>query len=152
MEVVELADKDGVVVVRSGIMTLRVKADELMLPAPEGGKPAEAPPPDTALSRAQNAGPRPPGAAKGDPAIPGMELNLTGMTSDAAVHEVDLALNRAFSRGVRAVRIIHGKGTGKLRSAVRDYLSQSPLIKEYGPGDPRDGGDGVTIATIEERE
>lgn len=146
VEVVEPADKEGFVIVRSGVMSLRVKADELMRPAPEGdGRP----PPAVPSHEAQGA--RRPVATPGPGApVPSMEINLTGMTVEAAVHEVDLLLNRAFSRRVKAVKIIHGKGTGKLRTAIREYLSQSPLVKEYAPGAPRDGGDGVTIVTLEE--
>ncbi|MGH8103979.1 MAG: endonuclease MutS2 [bacterium] len=151
VEVVEPADKEGFVIVRSGAMSLRVKADELMLP-PAEGKPAPAAraPVSPFLPRA--AVPAPSAVSLEPPAVtPGMQVYLTGMTADVAVHELDLCLNRAFARGIAAVRVIHGKGTGKLKTVVRVYLSESPLVKSHSPAGPRDGGDGVTIATLEDR-
>ncbi len=46
------------------------------------------------------------------------------------------------------VRIIHGKGTGKLRQVVRDALRHSPNVKNYEPGLENEGGDGVTVAHL----
>jgi DNA mismatch repair protein MutS2 len=46
------------------------------------------------------------------------------------------------------VRIIHGKGTGKLRQAVRETLSSNPNIKSFESGGEKEGGDGVTVAKL----
>jgi len=46
------------------------------------------------------------------------------------------------------VRIIHGKGTGKLRDVVRETLSQHPHVKSFEPGKDGEGGDGVTVAKM----
>ncbi|HEC21287.1 MAG TPA: hypothetical protein ENI95_00050, partial [Chloroflexi bacterium] len=43
------------------------------------------------------------------------------------------------------VRIVHGKGTGRLRQAVREHLRQHPLVREYKPAPGSEGGEGVTI-------
>jgi DNA mismatch repair protein MutS2 len=49
------------------------------------------------------------------------------------------------------VRIIHGKGTGTLRRAVREQLEGHPLVASYRPGDQHEGGDGVTVAKLVSR-
>jgi DNA mismatch repair protein MutS2 len=46
------------------------------------------------------------------------------------------------------VRIIHGKGTGKLRLAVRETLSNHPHVKSYETGSEKEGGEGVTVAKL----
>jgi len=52
--------------------------------------------------------------------------------------------------GKQAVRIIHGFGTGALRKAVRDHLRKHPAVKSWRPGGENEGGDGATIAVLEE--
>ena len=49
---------------------------------------------------------------------------------------------------LQEVRIIHGKGTGVVRSAVRDHLKRSPYIKTFRPGKYGEGEDGVTVAEL----
>jgi len=46
------------------------------------------------------------------------------------------------------VRIIHGKGTGVLRAAVREHLRRHPLVQSYKRGGPKEGGDGVTVVKL----
>jgi DNA mismatch repair protein MutS2 len=48
------------------------------------------------------------------------------------------------------VRIIHGKGTGALRKAIRDALSQHPLVNNFQRGNEKEGGDGVTVVNMVE--
>jgi DNA mismatch repair protein MutS2 len=50
--------------------------------------------------------------------------------------------------GLPFVRIIHGKGTGKLRQAVREALTSHPHIKSFESGGDKEGGDGVTVAKL----
>jgi DNA mismatch repair protein MutS2 len=50
--------------------------------------------------------------------------------------------------GMSSVRIVHGKGTGALRSAVRQQLAHHPLVKSYTSAPPNEGGDGVTIVKL----
>ena len=57
-------------------------------------------------------------------------------------------LERAYSAGLPFVRIIHGKGTGKLRQVVRDALRSSPHVTSFEEGKPNEGGAGVTVAKI----
>lgn len=78
------------------------------------------------------------------------ELNLIGQRVDDALDESDKFLDRALLEGKQAVRIIHGFGTGALRKAVRDHLRKHPAVKSWRPGDENEGGDGATVAILEE--
>jgi DNA mismatch repair protein MutS2 len=79
---------------------------------------------------------------------PGLELDLRGQTAEEALHRLDLYLDDAYLVGLPWVRIIHGKGTGVLRSTVRDALQGHPLVASYEPGKEGEGGDGVTVAKL----
>ncbi len=79
---------------------------------------------------------------------PGLELDLRGQTAEEALHRLDLYLDDAYLVGLPWVRIIHGKGTGVLRAAVRDALQGHPLVASYEPGKEGEGGDGVTVAKL----
>ena len=57
-------------------------------------------------------------------------------------------LNDAVMSGISSVRIVHGKGTGALRTAVREQLAHHPLVKSYTSAAPQEGGDGVTIVKL----
>ncbi len=78
------------------------------------------------------------------------ELNLIGQRVDDALEESDKFLDRALLEGKQAVRIIHGFGTGALRKAVREYLRKHPAVKSWRPGNENEGGDGATVAVLEE--
>ncbi len=79
---------------------------------------------------------------------PGSELDLRGMRVDEALSRVDEALNDAALDGVSFIRMIHGKGTGALRRAIREYLGGHPLVISAEDGEGP-GGDGVTVAELE---
>ena len=81
------------------------------------------------------------------PRLPDPEMDLRGLRVDEAVDRVETALNDAALDGVSLVRIIHGKGTGALRRAIREYLSDHPLVSSAGDGEGP-GGDGVTVAHL----
>ena len=57
-------------------------------------------------------------------------------------------LDDAARAGRERVRIIHGKGTGALRRAVRELLARHPLVTGYESGTPQEGGEGVTVALL----
>ncbi len=79
---------------------------------------------------------------------PGMELHLRGMTIEEALPELDDYLDAAYLAGLPWVRIVHGKGTGVLRRAVREMLKGHPLVRQYRKAELNEGGDGVTIVHL----
>ena len=81
------------------------------------------------------------------PRRPDPEMDLRGLRVDEAVARVDTALNDAALDGASLLRIIHGKGTGALRRAIREYLSDHPLVESAGEGEGP-GGEGVTVAQL----
>jgi DNA mismatch repair protein MutS2 len=76
------------------------------------------------------------------------ELRLRRLTVDEALWRLDQYLYDAFMAGLSSVRIVHGKGTGKLRHAVHDSLARHPLVKSYRLGDYGEGDYGVTIVEL----
>ena len=77
-----------------------------------------------------------------------MELDLRGQRADDALDALDNYMERAYLAGLPWVRIIHGKGTGKLRDVVREALSQHPHVQSYEGGKRGEGGEGVTVAKL----
>ena len=82
------------------------------------------------------------------PESPGIELDLRGQRAEEALDALDRYLDAAYLAGLPWVRIIHGKGTGKLRQAVRETLQGHPHIKSFESGGEKEGGDGVTVAKL----
>jgi len=76
------------------------------------------------------------------------ELDLRGLSVDEAILLIDQRLDEASRAGVRELRIIHGKGTGTLRRAVRDMLSKHALVQGHAGAPPRGGGEGVTVVEL----
>ena len=76
------------------------------------------------------------------------ELDLRGQRAEEAVLTFEGHLDEAFRAGLPFIRIIHGKGTGALRAAIREALARHPLVRRYETAPPREGGDGVTIAVL----
>jgi DNA mismatch repair protein MutS2 len=79
---------------------------------------------------------------------PGMELDLRGYKADDARDHVLAYLEDAYLAGLPMVRIIHGKGTGRLRETVREVLQQSKRVKSWEAGLDNEGGEGVTVAHL----
>jgi DNA mismatch repair protein MutS2 len=79
---------------------------------------------------------------------PGIELNLRGKLVEDGLEELDRYLERAYSSGLLFVRIVHGKGTGKLREAVRNALRSSPYVASFEEPKDNEGGAGVTVARM----
>lgn len=89
-----------------------------------------------------------PGPDYGLPASPGMELDLRGKRADEALTDLDRFLDSAFLAGLPFVRVIHGKGTGKLRDVVRQTLHNHPHVRSFEGGGDKEGGEGVTVAKL----
>ena len=73
------------------------------------------------------------------------EINLLGKTVDEAIAELDKYLDDAYIAHVSPVRIVHGKGTGALRSGIHSYLKRQKHVKSYRLGAFGEGDAGVTI-------
>ncbi len=122
--------------VQVGLMRVRVDADQLeWRPASGRGERGEEPPYSTSVKT-----PRPPS--------PGMELHLRGFLVEDALPMLDEYLDQAYLAGLPWVSVVHGRGTGALRKAVREHLRSHPLVKEYKRAAENEGGDGVTIVTF----
>lgn len=76
------------------------------------------------------------------------EIDMRGETVDEAIGELGLFIDRCVLNNIEEIRIIHGKGTGVLRTAVGDYLKTHPNVAEYRLGRYGEGENGVTIAKL----
>lgn len=76
------------------------------------------------------------------------EINLLGKTVDEALSVLDKYLDDAYLAHLPSVRVVHGKGTGALRSAVHNHLKRLKYVKEFRLGEYGEGDAGVTIVTF----
>ncbi len=76
------------------------------------------------------------------------ELDLRGKYAEDALEELDKYLDDAALAGIDRIRIIHGKGTGALRNAVRNHLKNNPYVSDFHEGAREEGGYGVTVITL----
>jgi len=125
--------------VQVGVLRVRTRLSDLQPTA--GGEPSASDQGHTTLTNTTV-------EAAATAASPGLELDLRGQRADEARTAMERYLDSAYLAGLPWVRIIHGKGTGKLRDVVRQALSQNPHIKSYEPGGEKEGGDGVTVAML----
>jgi DNA mismatch repair protein MutS2 len=103
--------------------------------------------------RAAEGGVGSPPPARGGTSVPEKsgvtgELHLIGRTTDEARDLVEHYLDDAFVAGLPTVRLVHGKGTGALRKAVRDLLTAHPHVESFREGEPSEGGAGATVAAL----
>ncbi|MGE5398693.1 MAG: endonuclease MutS2 [Chitinophagales bacterium] len=130
--VVDEPSPSGDVVVQVGIMKLTVKLDDLASAREQGVK-------ITAY--------RQPGLIDKRKSI-SPEINLLGKRATEALEELDEYIEEAFLAGLERVRVIHGKGTGALRKAIREHLKGHPYVESFQIGEQNEGGLGVTIVRI----
>ena len=88
-----------------------------------------------------------PGGSTALPGInsPGLELDLRGQRVDDALDRAERYLEQGFTAGLPFGRIIHGRGTGAVRQAVRDLLNHSAYVHRWETGGEKEGGDGVSV-------
>ena len=79
---------------------------------------------------------------------PGIEFDMRGERVEEGLPKLERYLDNAYMARLPWVRIIHGKGTGALREAVRTLLRQHPSVAEFRNGESGEGGDGVTVAKL----
>jgi len=96
--------------------------------------------------------PAPPPSASVDGFVPvraaDITLDLRGQRVEEALDAVDVFLDQLLNRGERVGYVLHGHGTGALKSAVRDHLRVSGYVAKSHPADPEDGGDAFTVAWL----
>jgi len=131
--------------VQVGILRIRSRLSDLELPSPSGAPAAAAPKPRKDGAKMES---KPAKREIALPESPGMELDLRGQRADDAELALDHYLDAAFLAGLPFVRIIHGKGTGRLREFVRTALKNHPQVKSFEAGGDKEGGEGVTIARL----
>ena len=129
--VLSAPDPKGDVVVQAGVMKLTVKLNDLRLI--EEKKPLAASGGKVGLGAGKQVG---------------LELDVRGMLVDEANIVVDRYLDDAYNAGLTEVNIIHGKGTGALRSGIQAFLKRHPLVKGYRMGSYGEGDAGVTVVTL----
>ncbi|MFO7661164.1 MAG: Smr/MutS family protein, partial [Chloroflexota bacterium] len=83
-------------------------------------------------------------------ASPGLELDIRGVRVEDGIERLNRYLDSAFLARLPFVRIIHGKGTGRLRQAVRETLGANKQVRSWEEGKDGEGGPGVTVAHLEE--
>lgn len=132
-EILEIT-KDKVLV-KSGLIKTRVKLSDIMLYEKPKEKPKKV---SHNLYRT---------SSRADADVK-TEIDLRGETVDEALGELGLFIDKCVLNSIEEIRIIHGKGTGALRSAVTDYLKKHPNIAEYRLGKYGEGETGVTIAKL----
>ncbi|MDD5938531.1 MAG: Smr/MutS family protein, partial [Clostridiales bacterium] len=126
--------KDGTLQLQAGILKLTAKQDEVRVTEGETQKSVKKVM-EHAAHQLRSLGASP-------------EVDLRGLTGDEAVVELDRFLDNAVMGKLSEVRIIHGKGTGAVRKAVREHLKRSPYVKAFRPGRYGVGEDGVTVAEL----
>lgn len=76
------------------------------------------------------------------------EIEVRGQTLDEALPLLERFLDEGFRAGVPRLRIVHGKGTGRMRHAVRQMLAKHPLVRGFEFAGPAEGGEGVTVVDM----
>jgi DNA mismatch repair protein MutS2 len=121
--------EDGRVDIQFGSIRMKISVERIeRVEAPEGAARVQLPPPER-------------------PHAP-IELDLRGKRAEEALMAFEGYIDDAFRAGLPFVRIIHGKGTGALRTAVREALRDHPLVRRYEAAPPEQGGEGVTVAVL----
>ena len=77
-----------------------------------------------------------------------VRLDIRGMRVEEGLAEVEKHIDNACLAGLPIIQLVHGKGTGALRSAVQKLLKENPRVKTYRLGEQGEGGDGVTIVEL----
>ena len=124
--------RDGTLELQAGAMKLSAKQEEVRLTAPAAKKKQAAAAVHRPLRMESTA----------------RELDLRGMTVDEALACLDMFLDNALMGKLETAVIIHGKGTGAVRAAVRSHLKGSRYVKSFRPGRFGEGEDGVTVVEL----
>ena len=136
--------------VQVGLLRIRARLAELELPGMETAAPLQAETAPRRQAHPESSSPEGRRTSLGGflAESPGIELDLRGQRTDDALDMLERYLDSAYLAGLPWVRIIHGKGTGKLRQAVREALSHNSHVKSFETGGDKEGGEGVTVAKL----
>ena len=129
-------NKDGSLQLQAGILKISAKQEEVRVVEGETQAQKDA---RRIVTRAQH--------TLRTAAVPS-QIDLRGMMTDEAIAVLERFLDTAMMGKLETVTIIHGKGTGAVRSAVRTYLKRSRYVKSFRPGRYGEGEDGVTVAEL----
>ena len=135
-------DSSGQVLVLAGIIKTRVPVENLRLRESSGPKKPTGP------RNVRTGGTNRYGVESRAQRSAAMELDLRGQSADEGILELDRFIDNALMAGMPSIVIIHGKGTGVLREAVRQHLRRHRNIRAFRPGVYGEGEDGVTIAEL----
>ena len=136
--VLSLPDKNDTLYIQMGMIKTKVKKDKLAVYNPQ-------------LAKKVNL---PLGAMKKETSFSlkkydiSNTLDLRGERVEEALDKLEAYLDKASLANLSPVYIIHGHGTGALKSAVRDFISTSPYVAKYRVGEDTEGGDGVSVIDI----
>lgn len=125
----------GEALVQLGILKMKVALDDLEPMRKQTTTPARAQTHVTTVQRSRDEDIR-------------TELDLRGATLDEALIETDRFLDEAFLANLGSVYIIHGKGTGALRTGIQEFLRKHKHVKSFRLGNYGEGGAGVTVAEL----
>ena len=130
-------NKDGSLQLQAGILKITAKQEEVRVveDAGGGGKKQAARIAQRAEHKLRALGASP-------------EVDLRGMMTDEAILALDRFLDSAVMGRLETVTVIHGKGTGAVRKAVREHLKRSKYVKSFRPGRYGEGEDGVTVVEL----
>ena len=147
--VLALPDKNGDVLVRAGIIKTKVplkglKQPEKLVKEPTAPKTKA----QQRYSRLTGDTNRPNGRVERVQRTAKMECNLLGFTVDEALSEVDSFIDRAILNGQTVVYLIHGNGTGALRTAIHKHLRGNRMVKSFRLGRYGEGESGVTVVEL----
>lgn len=140
-----LPDASGEVLLQIGIMKVTAKVAELQPATKETTRQAAKLQPMAFVPKAAK---RKGGGSSDGGRHASMELDLRGRMVHEALNEVDLFLDMALESDLKHVSLIHGGGTGALRSGIREHLQRSPYVASFRPGEQGEGGDGVTVVSL----
>lgn len=125
--------------IQIGQLRVRARLDELNVP--DGPNPAPSKEKEPVKSkRARQSGGSLPSVD-----VPPLEIDLRGHNADDAIEKLDRHFDSAYLVNMPYLYIIHGKGSGRLRQAVRTWLQGNPYVKSFAQGGASEGGDGVTV-------
>ena len=130
-------NKDGSLQLQAGILKITAKQEEVRVveDAGGGGKKQAVQIAQRAEHQLRSLGASP-------------EVDLRGMMTDEAILVLDRFLDSAVMGRLDTVTVIHGKGTGAVRKAVREHLKRSKYVKSFRPGRFGEGEDGVTVVEL----